>query len=169
MAGEEQARTTGLTDEEQESFAEHEAALQETEGKLHTVRESTISRLDGIGQKPTNKLVNDDPAVKHATKAVAAAARPATRLRKQAESRGLTADERSRLASDRKALQRLRVQRQQEPGEPSGLPLSEVRVPGKRRRERRTRNPATRAGVQQGRSRPVLDGRSHQNRRNLSA
>ena len=103
---EEQARAAGLTDEEHESYTEHDTALQKAEGVLYTARDTVSSRLESSGQKPTKKILNDDPAVKDATKAVAAAARPVTRLRKQAESRGLTADERRQLATDRKALQK---------------------------------------------------------------
>ena len=102
---EEQARAAGLTDEEQESYAEHETALQKAECALYTARDIVSSRLESSGQRPTKKLVNDDRAVKDATKAVSAAARPVTRLRKQAESRGLTEDEQRQLATDRKTLQ----------------------------------------------------------------
>ena len=106
QSAEKRARAAGLTDEELASFAEEEAALQKTEAELYTARDIVSSRLESSGQKPTKKIINDDPAVKDARKAVSAAARPVTRLRKQAESRGLTADERSQLATDRKALQK---------------------------------------------------------------
>ena len=103
---EEQARAAGLTDEEQESYTEHDTALQKAEGVLYTARDIVSSRLENSGQKPTKKILNDDPAIKNARRAVAAATRPVTRLRKQAETQGLTDDERSRLATDRKALQK---------------------------------------------------------------
>ena len=102
---EERARAAGLTDEELASFAEEEAALQKTEAELYTARDIVSSRLEDTSQKATKKIIND-PVVKNARTAVTAAARPVTRLRKQAESRGLTADERRRLATDRKALQK---------------------------------------------------------------
>ena len=98
------ARTEGLTGEEQESFTRHEATLKKAEGELYAARENASSRLESTGQKATAKLVNADPAVKHAKKAATTAAEPVTQLRKQAESRGLTADERDQLATNRKAL-----------------------------------------------------------------
>ena len=100
------ARRTGLADDEQQSFEQHQAALRSAEDALHTAREDAACRLEANGRKPTAKLVNADPAVKTATKAVTAAKRPVANLQKQAESRGLPPAEQTRLAADRKTLRK---------------------------------------------------------------
>ena len=100
------ANANGLTADERGTLATDEKTLQAAEDTLHDAVNDARTRLEAASERATSKRLNADPHVKTAKQTAAKPRRPVAKMRKHAETRGLSASERDELTTARKALKK---------------------------------------------------------------